>query len=345
MCKINQPSVKTIKKLFAVSGNACAFTDCNQKLSLENGDIIGEICHIKGKKQGSPRYDKNQSDEERHSTNNLILLCPTHHKIIDKDPETYPVERIRNMKLNHEMKHFGGTEPSDDIAIKLLYVDLEKQLEEFRQKIIQNIPSKTALIIHLIPNDAFNDKKRYDLDPITKDKSFLKPIKWHTLDSRYDSDGFISYHVPTTTENFQSYVKVFRSGLIEAVDEILLSPFDGKIEISRTGLEKHIIKSTSHYLDSLEKIGADLPIHILITLKGVKGYGMSREPYIVGIELKKNYILKANLELPIVIIEEYKTKLDRKLREGFDMLWNSCDFPYCPNYDENGNWTPKGHFS
>ncbi|HAY96656.1 HNH endonuclease, partial [Shewanella sp.] len=42
------------------------------------------MAHIKGNKLGSNRYDPEQTDVERDSYENLILLCPTHHTLIDK---------------------------------------------------------------------------------------------------------------------------------------------------------------------------------------------------------------------------------------------------------------------
>ncbi|OWK45158.1 transposase [Fimbriiglobus ruber] len=34
--------------------------------------------------------------------NNLILLCKVHHKKVDDQPETYPIEKLREMKAAHE---------------------------------------------------------------------------------------------------------------------------------------------------------------------------------------------------------------------------------------------------
>jgi hypothetical protein len=51
--------------------------------------IIGEICHIEGEGGKSARYNPNMTQEERKSFNNLILLCPTHHTLIDKNPIEY----------------------------------------------------------------------------------------------------------------------------------------------------------------------------------------------------------------------------------------------------------------
>jgi hypothetical protein len=39
---------------------------------------------------------------QRNAYDNLILLCPTHHAVIDDDDQTYTVERIHKMKSDHE---------------------------------------------------------------------------------------------------------------------------------------------------------------------------------------------------------------------------------------------------
>lgn len=111
------PDTKTIKRLFAVSGNRCAFPTCQSELvDAGTGKVIGKICHIKGSRPGSPRYDPQQSESERHGYDNLLLLCPLHHDVVDSDPESYTVERLSEIKSRYEALHAGGSEPSDEIA-------------------------------------------------------------------------------------------------------------------------------------------------------------------------------------------------------------------------------------
>jgi len=106
----NGPSRPTVKRLFAVSGNKCAFPECDRPLvDPSTGSIIGEICHIRGEKPGAKRYDPSQTNKERHGFDNLILLCALHHKIIDDDEQAYTVERLREMKASHR-----GTTPVDE---------------------------------------------------------------------------------------------------------------------------------------------------------------------------------------------------------------------------------------
>jgi len=73
-----------------------------------------------GKNSGGPRYDPNQPDEERDVFEDLLLMCPIHHDVIDADPESYSVSRLKEIKTRHEVKNAGGNEPSDDIAKQFL---------------------------------------------------------------------------------------------------------------------------------------------------------------------------------------------------------------------------------
>ena len=89
------PSVATVKRLFAVSGNRCAFPECALPLVDEaSGKVTGRICHIKADSPGGPRYDPEQHNKERHGFANLVLMCPLHHDVIDSDAEAYTMERL-----------------------------------------------------------------------------------------------------------------------------------------------------------------------------------------------------------------------------------------------------------
>ncbi len=42
------------------------------------------------------------TDAERAAFANLILLCSAHHKLVDRDEPTYPVERLEEWKADNE---------------------------------------------------------------------------------------------------------------------------------------------------------------------------------------------------------------------------------------------------
>ena len=122
---------KSIKLLWSNAAGRCSFRGCTERLSVEEAEgiapyTLGEMAHIKGNKRGSNRYDPEQTDVDRDSYENLILLCPTHHTLIDKaENETeFSVELLHEMKQEHE----------EFISNRLQVSDLEN-VEQLKDKI------------------------------------------------------------------------------------------------------------------------------------------------------------------------------------------------------------------
>jgi hypothetical protein len=99
-----EPTVKTIKRLYAKSGNRCSFPNCKQLIFSDNNtENISQVCHIEAAEENGQRYNYDSTNELRRQYDNLIILCPTHHKITD-DISKYTVEILKNMKSEHENK-------------------------------------------------------------------------------------------------------------------------------------------------------------------------------------------------------------------------------------------------
>ena len=125
------PRMSTIKRLFAVSGNQCAFPGCPQSLVDTNtGKVTGKICHIKARSPRWPRYDPSQTNEERHAFENLLLMCQRHHDIIDFDVETYTVEKLQEIKQQHEAQSSGEPTITDELARQLQRTIHEIDIEQ-----------------------------------------------------------------------------------------------------------------------------------------------------------------------------------------------------------------------
>lgn len=94
-------TVSTRTRLFAVSGNRCAFPKCANTL-VHGEKVTGEVCHIKAANPGGPRYDHSLTADKVDAFDNLVAMCPLHHTIIDADEVSYTVERLREIKMAHE---------------------------------------------------------------------------------------------------------------------------------------------------------------------------------------------------------------------------------------------------
>lgn len=93
------PSMTTVKRLLADSGNVCAFPGCESVLKDTDGRAIGEFAHIRSLTAGAPRHDPSLTPEGVNHYDNLLLLCPTHHAVIDRDPDRFDIKYLRRMKL------------------------------------------------------------------------------------------------------------------------------------------------------------------------------------------------------------------------------------------------------
>lgn len=95
---------RTRKLLWARSGNRCAI--CKSFLVVEGESegetaLLGEECHIVAQSPLGPRGNGERPDDI-DGCYNLILLCATHHKLVDELPEVYTAERLRSTKKAHE---------------------------------------------------------------------------------------------------------------------------------------------------------------------------------------------------------------------------------------------------
>ncbi|TYS59355.1 hypothetical protein FZC76_22365 [Sutcliffiella horikoshii] len=95
------PSAATLRELYILSGNRCAFPDCNHEIIDENGVLVAELCHIEAALPGGERFNSQMTNEERAQASNLIFMCHKHHKITDNVNE-FDVARLKTIKQDHE---------------------------------------------------------------------------------------------------------------------------------------------------------------------------------------------------------------------------------------------------
>jgi hypothetical protein len=98
-CGDDEASAKQL--VFSKAGRRCSFPGCSTNLFTDSGTFVGEICHIAADNPAGPRFDPDVVDV--NSEDNLILLCPTHHELVDREPFVYTSQWLRTTKLNHEL--------------------------------------------------------------------------------------------------------------------------------------------------------------------------------------------------------------------------------------------------
>lgn len=98
---------KTLKILFTMSGNRCAEPTCNNPIvksstELSSAILVGQIAHIYALSDDGPRGKRGLNAKQRNAPDNLLLLCPTHHVVVDGQHETYPASLLLDWKEKQE---------------------------------------------------------------------------------------------------------------------------------------------------------------------------------------------------------------------------------------------------
>lgn len=101
------PAPATIMKLIAAAGGHCQFEGCPCNLFKDELTWAefnnSNVAHIVASSPNGPRGSE-ESYDLSDKIENLMLLCPTHHKEIDTDTETYTVEKLTKIKQRQEQK-------------------------------------------------------------------------------------------------------------------------------------------------------------------------------------------------------------------------------------------------
>lgn len=92
--------------LWVHAGGRCEFDGCNKNLWLDiltkNITNSAYIAHIIADEPGGSRGHLIVSREKCKDLSNLMLMCDTHHRLIDGNAEVYTIDILTKMKKMHE---------------------------------------------------------------------------------------------------------------------------------------------------------------------------------------------------------------------------------------------------
>jgi len=122
---------------------------------------IGVGAHITAAATGGPRFDPNLSSEERKSPENGVWLCQNCAKLVDNDPDRYPVKILQGWKQlaeNAALSEIEGGEVSQkqtqenqiDLEISYLKVHMESERHDYVLEIkVQNLSNEIIRSYHI----------------------------------------------------------------------------------------------------------------------------------------------------------------------------------------------------
>ena len=240
--------------------------------------------------------------------------------------------------------------------------ELSKRISEFRSERIMKILSNDTpvilqtypkLVLHIIPVDFFDNNQVFEGLSQFKETEF-NPIGLLSSKSlpngRLNFDGYVAY-VHVENGHSLSYTQVFRNAVIESVD-IFKITYDLDSEITpndiyngpkkgnlKPSCEKYVIKALDLYCSALVKRSINGPCVVFLSLLGIKGYKMYKNPKSVSPLDQEIPIDRENLLLPDMYIKDINNfSAPEVMKPAFDMIWNACGYSGSKNYDKDGQW-------
>jgi hypothetical protein len=189
------------------------------------------------------------------------------------------------------------------------------------------------IVLHVIPLSAFEPGTGFDLNSLGSDPIRVEPMYVTSWSHRFNFDGVLGY-------SSHSYLQVFRNGIIEAVEALLLEDRDGERVIPSIAYEKELLKALPRFLSIQKELGVDPPLFIMLSLVGVKDYTMAVDRLrFFGDE--SHPIDRDTLQVPEVMVERFDIDPPEAMKPIFGAVWNATGFPRSMNYDNNGKWVER----
>jgi hypothetical protein len=243
----------------------------------------------------------------------------------------------------------AGKQPLDVSQIRSAFEvagSLPEKIRRFRDERISRIvanetplslPDRPKVVVHLMPFASLDATTQVDFRRSWTNE-YLEPLNAGGWSRRHNLDGFITYSSDGTPRVPVSYLQLFRSGAVEAVETQIIDPRDfgqGEREVLPSAVfEREVINGVTRYTKLIEEFGIETPIVIMVSVTGVKGceLAISKRGFDSPALFDRDVLL-----LPDVLIADFSTPSDVVLQPVLDALWQAAGVEGCRHY-RDGRW-------
>jgi hypothetical protein len=195
------------------------------------------------------------------------------------------------------------------------------------------LESGPKMILHIVPLGAFEPGQQIDLRKAYELARGWPPLGLSGYNRQINFDGLLTCRLDRTTNKADAYLQLYRNGIVETVNaETLGADAESQLKlIPSISFEEEILQFIPHCLSSMEAILIELPAVILLSLTGVKGYGMATRQRMTTDRIDRDI-----LQVPELLIEDYQVSV-RQIKLLLDPVWNAVGLFGSPNFDSEGN--------
>jgi Putative DNA-binding domain len=220
---------------------------------------------------------------------------------------------------------------SESIAERIRNFRYERVARIGAEDVPAALKGNARAILHIVPISAFEPTSNVDVLTLRNNLNWLRPPGWESSSgwsNRTNFDGFLRWIDQT------SYVQLFRTGAIEAVEAHLLNWQGGCVPWP--AVEKQIVDLCRDYITTLPQLGIEPPLICALTLLRVKDFRIVRERE-TGFPIGRG-IDRDDLLLPETVADSFPVDVPTLLRPVFDTLWQSAGSDRSQSYDAQGKY-------
>jgi hypothetical protein len=248
----------------------------------------------------------------------------------------------------------AGKYPLDVQQLRRAFIEnstVTERLRNFRAERLANIVANVTpvamdagpkFVLHLLPFDAFFSDPRFDVDQQLPINHF-KPLSGGGWGHRLTLEGKLVSATQRDGMPTASYMHLYRNGIVEIVDGVLLS---GKLSnaseqrrIPAAYFEQFVLGGVASAIILLQQIGATGPIGIGVSLTNTKGMVLGIDEW--RHQMQQSPVLNEHLFLPEAILTELETPSPPVIKPVIDLVWNACGMPSSLYLDADGKRMPS----
>lgn len=186
--------------------------------SSEDEIAVGRECHIVARSDDGPRgpksLDASQQERwtsliaERDGYPNLVLMCGRHHDLIDADVAAFPIERLVEIKREHERDIAAQMSPQDrhGDAIEIRYASI---VDEWARRI--HIDEWSNRMSRLVADASIREEVFDELEPV---RDWLLRRVWPRTHPRLEQ-AFLNFRlISEDLEGVASWFSSHHNGLL-----------------------------------------------------------------------------------------------------------------------------------
>jgi len=197
-----------------------------------------------------------------------------------------------------------------------------------------------TVALHVVPLSALAEQPSYDVTAFHRNPILHQPWSGSNWDRRMTFDGALLYGNVDAERKVGLYTHFYRNGIVESVNTDLLETrqVPGQRLIPHVVFEGSVLEYLPKCFASLRQLGVRPPAVVLLTLVGVRGLRMAMGGFSFDLG---NEIREENLMIPPTLVENFEAPAAPILKPMFDQIWNACGLLESPNFNKQGQWSPR----